>query len=345
VRTQTVELPYFPPLESHQIFEVINNAFDKVNLNCNKDVLIIVDDMTRPNTGIPKLVLDKTIEMVGMERVVVVVASGLHRACSYQETIVRLGDNIKKVRLYTHNPMTSPSSFLDKNNFIIGINTVLPHLLTEFTTCGKLICPGLKNFNHAVEFHTVQGEIARLWMESHKINFDIGFDVYINANSDVVHFSEQDMSSNKIHKEYYEVEIPEISNVAILRPAIKKMDFQQTMNVLNIMKYSPLVGDGGTICITSDTPEGMGVHYLFQQPNGIRPVKYDETFKSFFIRKNIACVFQNINRKSVQEYFNRAIAFFHNWGEFYDQVEYLYGKSATINIFYGADMMAGKTNE
>jgi hypothetical protein len=345
MRIENIRLPWFPVWENDQIEEYIKNIFDKTDLNHCKDVLLIVDDHTRPNTSVPRIVLDRLVNIVGEERVAVLVASGLHRASSYQEIENKIGSNAKKVRLYTHNPMTTPSSFLDERYFRIGINTALPHIHTSHTSCGKLICPGIKNYKDIVSFHSIPRSIAEISTHSHRIDFDIGFDVYIDGMNGVVHLEEQDKIRNTFKKEYYTIDMPPLSDVAVLIPEIKWRDFQQSMNCVNLLKYTPVVNPGGIIAFASSTPDGIGVHYLSQQPNGIKPIKYDDVFGAYLNGKTLAFIMENVNYRSIQEYFNQKVFHHSNNDEFYAYVKFIYGDDATINIFHGADMMIGRRNE
>ena len=345
MRTETINLPYYPILTYEDICLKVKNIIGASELNDRMDVLLIVDDHTRPITGVQQAVLDYLLDIIGEERVAVLIASGLHRASSYQEIEDKLGINIKKVRLYSHNPMATPSSFLGEQYFRIGINTALPHLHTSHASCGKLICPGIQNYNDIVSFHQIPKSIAEISMNSHKIHFDIGIDVYINTNGRAVHIEKQDPIRNTFKKEYYTVDMPELTDVAVLIPTIKNSDFQQSMNAVNIFKYSSLVKPGGTVAISGDMWEGIGIHYLFQQPNGIKPVKYDEIFQLYFSGRMIAVVSEHVNNKAVQEYFNRKVHVFNSIFDFEKYVEFMYGKNVKANYFVGADIMIGRINE
>lgn len=344
MRIEKIRPPEFPVWSSNQIQEYIRSVFLETDLNHYKDVLLIVDDHTRPNTCVPRMVLEQLIDIVGSERVAVLVASGLHRASSYQEIENKIGFNAKQVRLYTHNPMTTPSPFLGNDYFRIGVNTVLPHLHTGFTACGKLILPGIVNHVSTVSFHEWSGDDALCSMLERNEYFDIGFNAYINDFNSIVHLERQSRE-DVFREEYYTVLFPKPADVAILIPSVKWKDFQQTMNCVNLLQHTSAVKPGGILAFYSSTPEGIGIHYLYQQPNGIKPVKYDEVFSRYLKNKTLAFIMRNVSERAIQQYFNQRIFLHENLDDFYAYVKFIYGDDATVNVFYGADMMIGRENE
>jgi len=130
-------------------------------------------------------------------------------------------------------------------------------------------------------------------------------------------------------------------DVAILIPLFKNIDFLQSMNALQVCKNKSVVREGGTICIWSPMPEGIGVHYLFQQPNGLTPAKYDAVFEKELYGKTLAFVTDKVPYEAIQEYFDVGVLLCRKMTEFLEHVKDVYGKEANIVVYNGADCMIG----
>ena len=348
-----VQLEHHHILWRSQMERIIQHGFKSVYIPEDKDILLIVDDFTRPENIVTKMIFEFILSKIPEVRVAILVASGLHRVTTYMELQKRLGRNLKNVKVYTHNPLLSesPYSVWKEKFFCIGIGTVLPHTHVKFSGGSKLICPGISGVEAIRWFHNTN-------LYGKKYSYGKGYsldmlDILVNSTIN----QEGEPTSLSIGeprhvwknvkvraKEMYSVDIPEEADAVILEPLFRNADFIQSMNALQICKHKKVVKNGGLLCIKSNTPDGVGVHYLFQQINGLQPVNFDHNPVYGKILKDVTLCFicPNISRRSIEDYFDRSPIMFDSIQNYLHFVTKMKGNDAETVHYLGSDVMIPK---
>jgi hypothetical protein len=345
---QNIGLNHIHPLNTAQLWEEIHCIpFD------NREVLIVIDDFTRPITPITRMVVEYAISEVGEDKVAVVVASGLHRASTNHEVSAKIGPELtKRLRIYHHSPLGNFPLNKDTYN-IIAVGCVMPHTFAGLSGDAKIVLPGLQTYENIMAFHGSSKKSSSAAVCRVKDNVDTYVNYTINCYGDPTRIRTyrggEDAGGFRADAwNDYSVILPDPTDIAVLIPRFKNVDFQQSMNAMRVFidthqdgQYVP-VKRGGVICIQSDTPEGMGVHYGFQYPNGLQPVYYDDVFKQQYRSREICFVCPNVTEKAIQEYFRREIFNFPTMDDFSKFVELRYGRTATVAFYHAADIMIGE---
>ena len=303
---EIVELTYQEPLSQFDL----KNSIDQIEIPSGGDILIVVDDITRPSTGVHALVIEHALRYTTSNRITVLVASGMHRAGTYRELKAHIGDRINELRVIYHNPFRP--TYIDRNKYyVIGIGTVLPHTAVPFSGGSKLIEPGLSVVENALRFHHGINRIDRSG----------SMDWLVNSVVNILHepiriFNGKPKEAHRYATEFameaYKVDIiPNADNV-ILEPAFKTLDFQQCMNGLLVCKYDRVVKQGGCIFLDAPAPDGMGVHYLFQPMTGVACQPYDKSalFGGILDGKSLGICCETVPDHFIQEMFNMEVTVF-----------------------------------
>lgn len=342
MQLDTVSLNHIKPLETYQLLDEIHNiTFD------TRDVLIVIDDFTRPRTSIARMVVEYAVNKVGEDKVAVVVASGLHRANTHHEVSDKIGSDLtKRLKIYSHSPLCNFPLNKKKYN-IIGVGCVLPHTYVGLSGDCKIVLPGLSGYQDVMEFHGSVTEAERGFYQGTRERIETYVNYSINCYGDPVRISIYKASLHARHFRCsaindYSVILPDPTDVAILVPIIKNKDFLQSMNAMCVFMEHTQVKDGGIICIWSDCPEGIGVHYGFQQPNGLRPAFFDDVFSEQYNNRQICFVCPSVSEEAIQVYFHREIFNFPNIADFLQFVNLRLGRAAEAVIYYGSDIMLGE---
>jgi len=303
---EIVELKYQPPIETHDLYNIIN----AIEVPENKKILIIVDDITRPSTGLHARVIDHVLRHTFTKLVTVMVASGMHRAGTYKELKAHIGDRINEVRVVYHNPFFYTTIDL-REYYTIGIGTVLPHTAVEFSGGGKLIAPGLYQIEKALRFHHGIDKLNPLYR----------LDWLVNAVVNILHepialFSGKPKRTHAeavaCAREAYKVEIIPNANNVILEPRFKTLDFQQCMNGLLVCRYHNVIKHGGCIFLNAPAPDGMGVHYLFQPVTGYACQPYDKStlFGGILDGRSLGICCETVPTHFIEEMFDMEVTVF-----------------------------------
>jgi nickel-dependent lactate racemase len=144
---------------------------DKLSLDSR--VAILLDDFTRPTPK--KAILSPLLEMmhkkgVPKENIAIVVAVGTHHKVSERVLKGLLGKSYKEYSILNHDcyakdlvPVTRLSSGAQvkinplavQADIRIGIGSILPHNINGFSGGGKIIMPGIADFDSIREHHVV----------------------------------------------------------------------------------------------------------------------------------------------------------------------------------------------
>lgn len=150
----------------------IRSAPVRERLSPSAKVAILIEDQTRasPKKAILKALLQELSEArIPRENVSVIVALGTHRALSPEELKAVYGEEAVKNHPFInhdcHAPDLVPVSHLKTGtvvkvnrvvaeaSFRIGIGSIFPHPLNGFGGGGKILFPGVSNFDAILEHH------------------------------------------------------------------------------------------------------------------------------------------------------------------------------------------------
>src|SRR4030043_1475952 len=148
-----INVPPAPTVEPHDFFAYLVPIIVYIaDYNCG--VTIVIQDESRYRPRIyTDCIISRFLEHFTCDDVTIVVANGMHRACSEDELERLIGQgSCGKFRIYQHNPMCSlPTQIF--NTPCVAIHNSMPHMHTGFAMAGKMFCPGLALYNDAVDFH------------------------------------------------------------------------------------------------------------------------------------------------------------------------------------------------
>lgn len=330
----------------------IHLALSEIPHSPSKDILIIIDDFTRPNVCVYRMVIEHFLNIKGEGSVTVLVASGSHRASSRQEMEAKIGsDLLKRLRLFYHSPLCSFPLHQYKSHYVVAVGCVIPHNFVGLSGLEKILIPGLAAAQDVIDFHNcppfeVRHKFAQ---EGGKVDCFVNYtirsivpneyqvtSIYCGPGDDRESFEYRHRA-----RELYRVKLPPECDVAILIPFVKNKDFMQAMNAMQVFNQYNNVRSGGLICVDATVTDGIGVHYGFQQPNGLSPVCYDDLFYGQFLNREFCILSATLPSCAIQDYFRRQV--FHCETE-YSLVRFIeerYGRTANVCAFNGADIMIG----
>jgi len=284
-----------------------------VALQQDRHIILITEDQTRPNTQVCKALLSHLVERHGRNNITLVVGNGLHRPPSRGELVEKFGEDVKWIRTFFNNPMCNREwlSELKKSDgaYVIALSSTVPHMHVQMSGGDKVVIPGCGHWSTIEHFHSTNRLTARRMMREmgNKI-----IDYYVCSAIDWrnlcvdIYCGESCYELDEfIHRamDYFKVSIPEeLPDAVILEPTIKTFDFEQCMNVFNIIRSGgtkkQIVKRGGVMAVKANPQDGMGVHYMFQAINGISPVYFDDVFAAELEDRHIVIISNNLAGES-----------------------------------------------
>ena len=284
----------------------------------------------------------------------IAVANGMHRCSTRSEVCKKLQDDLEDSIIYQNHPfqeMDWLEELKEKEEYtVIAMSTPYPHNHVDMSGGDKLVLPGLAHWADIASFHKTKDEykILKLMRDASKkvIDIYVGISYCMEGCYDLCITREayEFGTWRDRTKERYQVEIPNLlPDAVILEPCVKNSDFQQSMNAMLIMNKFYVVKRGGTIIIRSMTPDGLGTHYLFQQPNGKSPAFYDEIFKGSLINgRQIHFNMPNVPERGIQQYFKHCKPM--NFVDFEDVLSFIkarHGLDARVTHYTAPDISIG----
>ena len=321
-----------PPVECSELCQRI----DGISLPKTRHVILVAEDMTRPDHMVSTLVLERLIQQCGRDNITLVIGNGMHRAPSRAEVMKKFGWNVQWVRTFYNNPMCDREWLAElkkkEDAYVISLSSTFSHMHVGMSGGDKVVIPGCAHWCTVRHFHASKRQHARRVMReigASIIDYYICMvldyrcaclDIFCGGNAHNL-----DEFRNRA-KEYYKVEIPEeLPDAVLMEPTIKTFDFEQCMNVFNIVRSSEtdkqLVKRGGVIGIKAEPVDGMGIHYMFQAMNGIAPVYFDEVFAKELKDRHIVFISSNLAENAIQDFFKTKVMVFENVGGFHSFIE------------------------
>lgn len=338
------------PLDSLTIADFVRS----VPVPPKQNVLFIIDDPTRPPNIMAQLIIDYFIDTLSDEQVEVLVACGMHRQPTMKEIAMHIGINIvSRVRIHRHNPSWHLGDYVNEkfeDYYVISIGTVIPHTFTGLSGAGKILLPGITEFQEVEEFHSLNKSDAQYTIQENLKLPDFTIQTVINKFGQpcLLWGSPRELWSEKNYKSFrdqatlaYTYDLPEPGNAALLVPWYKNTDFMQCLNAVTVCQDKPVVRSGGILGIDcTSASDGIGVHYIFQPFNGRKQVQYD-TIWNCFKESQVAFIVDNIPRCAIQDLFKYPVMVMNSLEEFTNKVEKEFGIGCPINVYQGSDIMIG----
>jgi nickel-dependent lactate racemase len=264
-----------------------------------REVVIVVDDMTRPTKARQILpILMKELEDAGIrdDRIQFIMGGGLHGAWYRHDFIKKIGEEaVEKYPIYNHNPFsnceklgeTTRGTQVEINaeynscDLKIGIGSIVPHPQTGYGGGAKMILPGISSFetvynNHAIVhkknppkdsyFGFLRNNITRTDIEeAGKIaKMDMKIDVLVNGTGDSAAIFAGDLQQEFIKaaeaaRNHYST--PTLpKDVDIL---IANTYAKANEAVLALTNWKHVMNDNSVMILIAQAPEGQTTHYLY----------------------------------------------------------------------------------
>jgi hypothetical protein len=332
--------------------EDIIKVLEDIELPSNQDILLIFDDHTRPNTMVPRLLINVILAKLNFDysRLSILFATGMHRAMTRAEICEKIGPmHLHLIKTYQHNPFEATSPFLvpTYKYYRIAVTHVMPHSYTGFSGGPKILIPGLSSIKTACRFHEDKDYAEDLHMGLYDSKIIHGM-VYVitDRTGDVTNVIQGNLSQY-FHDEAIEmsrkectVYLPESLDVVMLTPLWKNNDFLQAINCLTVLQtYNP-VNSGGVIAIKCRCPDGIGVHYLFNKGGPLHGYIDDgNVFGPVLDGRQLVIITPELNITNMQEYFRQKIRWY--------QMEEDFEKAINGHPYhiYAADCSLGKKED
>ncbi|MCZ6799432.1 MAG: lactate racemase domain-containing protein, partial [Nitrospirae bacterium] len=267
-----------------------------------KTVAIAIDDLSRPTPArqILSVVLDQ-LQQAGLKDndISIVFALGTHPPLTKDEMIEKLGPSVfETFRIVQHDPhhnlldiglsldgipVRINQYFFDADIKIL-VGCITPHSFAGFSGGGKMIFPGLANFDIIERTHRsvlmgfkgglglVEGNQFREEIQTvcRQCGVDFSIDVVLNQDREISgifagHVEHAFREGVECARKSYRTTRPSLVDVAILNAYPKDTDFIQSENAFNLYRSikREFVKDNGIIVLMTAGSLGLGRHSLF----------------------------------------------------------------------------------
>ncbi|MFW9822333.1 MAG: nickel-dependent lactate racemase [Candidatus Thorarchaeota archaeon] len=333
-----------------------------------KNVVIVIDDMTRP-TPIYKILpfVIEELKSAGVQenQITILLAIGAHRPMTRHDCILKLGEEIvKKFRIENHHPyenleyMGESSKgtpiFVNKTyvdgDLKIAIGGVIPHTLAGFGGGAKIVLPGVCGIDTLEANHRGQsggiGIITEARKDIEDIAEKVGLDFSINiiytgdcgiAGVFAGHFKKAHREAIEFGKEVYSTEITQNNQICFLNcfPEDSELD-QAQYKSFNFLMTAPqtMIDPNGAIVAMTSSYEGRGYHSLVGE-TGARLYRNigESPFWDYFIRGRKVYLFSpNVNEIDKNHFFPKSVSLFNEWRDLIQELESKFGKSPKVAL-------------
>jgi hypothetical protein len=346
MQIEEVKIPLRHFIEPKSFFDYLDPLIDEI-ADYKAGVRIVIQDESRLRPRIfTNCIIYRFLEHIPADEVTIVVANGMHRACSENELESMLGGGIcGKLKIYQNNPMGSfPSTFFRYP--CVAIHNSMPHMHVGYTTAGKMFMPGLADFQDVTHWHrSARGEAyAEMTKMDNKFSHIIDFTIHPEGERLMGFYA------GKPSGDYYEwvmqqwelfkTEIAEPYDVVILEPAVKTRDFHQAMNALHALKVDErIVKKNGIVVLSGPNTHFVGMHYAFGQPNGVHKIFYDEAFDWINTKKMFVLNFPWISEFLLREHFTYPVMNFATDTRLEQFIHSRFSPEVRVLKLKGADVM------
>ena len=265
-----------------------------------KEVVIVVDDMTRPTRAyqiLPHLLQELKKAGISDDHIRFIMGQGTHGAWYRYDFAKKIGEaNVDKYPVYNHSPFnncvkvgkTSRGTPVEVNaeyyscDLRIGIGVVVPHPMVGYGGGAKIILPGIASYDMIYHNHIIvhkqnppmdsywgllKGNVTRQDIdESGKIaGMDMKIDVLVNGFGDSAevfagHLQQEFVEAVKYARGHYVS--PNIPEDVDVIVANTYAKANEATLALSNWKHS-LKKKNGIMVIIAQAPEGQTTHYLY----------------------------------------------------------------------------------
>jgi nickel-dependent lactate racemase len=292
-----------PPLE-----ELVQGA---------RKVVIAIDDLTRPTPCSTLLAgMVRRLERAGVaaSRIRIVIASGAHRRATPQDVVMKVGRELaSRIKVVPHDPYEQLAdsgvqlagtpvyvnpTFLEAD-VRIGVGCVIPHPFAGFSGGGKIVIPGLANFDTLARTHRfalmglhggngLEGNKFRNEMERavREIGLHWTANVVLNSRRGVAHVRTGDLV--EAHRlaaadatAVGTTPAPDgLLDALILNAYPKDGEFLQVEGSFVSLRSGMLswLAPGAPIVLVAACPGGLGQHAMFERGGRLFRVPSKKTF-------------------------------------------------------------------
>jgi nickel-dependent lactate racemase len=286
---QLIEEALLQPIGSSPLHEILEWC---------QDVLILVDDYTRPTPTqkiLPRLV--KELERGGIKRegIRFLIASGTHRPMTEEEILIKFGKEIpKKHPFFNHQSWDSsqlvylgetPSGIpihinrlVEEVDLIIGIGQIVPHRVSGFSGGGNIIQPGICGEETTGKTHWLSAQfegweiLGRITnpvkKEIERVAEKAGLEWIINTIQDGTGRLIGAVAGDPVHayregaaksREVYQSSLPEEADIVVADS--HPYDSELWLAAKGIYAAELAVKQGGVVILVTSCPEGISVSH------------------------------------------------------------------------------------
>lgn len=302
------QIRQLPAIDQGQISAKLENLKNLLQLSIPKNIIIVVDDLTRPVILEP-LLKDLLAKLrafgVSNDKIKLLIGLGSHRPLSKTDMTKKIGAEIvEKYTCLNHNPDETVATGLQwgktelkinkhylSADFKIVISGLTPHSFAGFSGGAKMLIPGISDLEIISKTHksVLMGFMGKLGeVENNRFRkvieelvAQVGLDyfagVLINGDRTIADIFTGDFKNAHRQaaakaKKLYQTEIntDELYDSIILNAYPKDTELLQAENAFIPLKSAniPFVKEDGLIVVTSACSEGLGHHGLFG-PGGL----------------------------------------------------------------------------
>jgi nickel-dependent lactate racemase len=263
-----------------------------------QDVLILVDDYTRPTPTqkiLPQLM--KELERGGIKRegIRFLIASGTHRPMTEEEIVKKLGEDIPSRYAILSHHWWDPSQLVylgetpdgipihinrlvEEVDLIIGIGQIVPHRVSGFSGGGNIIQPGICGEETTGKTHWLSAEfegweiLGRITnpvkKEIERVAEKAGLEWIINTIQDGTGRLVKVVAGDPVHayregaaksREVYQSLLPEEADIVIADS--HPYDSELWLASKGIYAAELAVRKGGVVILVTSCPEGISVSH------------------------------------------------------------------------------------
>lgn len=254
--------------------------------------VIIVDDISRPTPleQISKIIINELHEAgIKDDDIYFMFATGMHRAMSYEEMVIKLGKDIcNRYAVYCHNPFFNNITIgeseygfpievnqsVAKTDFKIAIGSITPHSAVGVASGSKIILPGISSVNSIKAFHEKTrkdrwniNSIGKQMADefSKAIGLNIKIDVLLNGKGEISKVfvdKPEDIIVNNYKEivEFFRCPSNLDADIFLINNYFKPSEISLALAGNGLLSHLP---DNSTVIISSHTPQGSAAHYLF----------------------------------------------------------------------------------
>mgnify|MGYP001384218559 CR=1 FL=1 len=289
-----------------------------------KKVLILSDDNTRA-TPVNKLLpyILEEIRATGEKEIVILIATGTHRALKREELISKLGEEvIKNYEVYCHRWDLEdelffmgrssrlgielwPNRLVKDTDLIIGIGSIMPHAVAGFSGGGKIIVPGICGERTCGDMHwamvsfkseellgTIENPVRRIINE---VATEVGLKFIVNtvldSDGNVVDIVAGDpIEAHRrgaiLSTEIHQVRVPKKAKLVIIDSYKTDLDYWQAIKAMTPADI--VMENGGIVIHIAECREGVSPSHPELLEYGYPPVnKVIELVNKDIITKSV----------------------------------------------------------